>query len=242
MQPDCLPPHVPHRNITHTRRRPNASLSFPLCWRRGIKWLCLSLYSAMQWVLGAAHTHTHTDSCVFVRTLAARLSPRMFPVMLSKAGGGPHSGETAGCAKYNSNIFKESLNIFFHFTWTEIDICSAETWCEGGAWKRATACDMKVVHIQIHKPVQHSCHWLVTLLSEALPSLPLEVQGVNRSEESVWLHEASEHHTAARELLQWSSYEALQLIMVTKQLSATAVCLLTDVSVLVFGPCTKQGP
>lgn len=62
------------------------------------------------------HTHTHIDSCVFVRTLAARLSPRMFPVMLSKAGGGPHSGETAGCAKYNSNIFKESLNIFFHFT------------------------------------------------------------------------------------------------------------------------------
>lgn len=186
--------------------------------------------------------HTHTDSCVFVRTLAARLSPRMFPVMLSKAGGGPHSGEMVGCAKYNSNIFKESLNIFFHFTWTEIDICSAETWCEGGAWKRATACDMKAVRIQIHKPVQHSCHWLVTLLSEALPSLPLEVQGVNRSEESVWLHEASEHHTAARELLQWSSYETLQLIMVTKQLSATAVCLLTDVSVLVFGPCTKQGP
>lgn len=89
--------------------------------------------------------HTHTDSCVFVRTLAARLSPRMFPVMLSKAGGGPHSGEMAGCAKYNSNIFKESLNIFFHFTWTEIDICSAETWCEGGAWKRAVTQRLLVI-------------------------------------------------------------------------------------------------
>lgn len=89
--------------------------------------------------------HTHTDSCVFVRTLAARLSPRMFPVMLSKAGGGPHSGEMVGCAKYNSNIFKESLNIFFHFTWTEIDICSAETWCEGGAWKRAVTQRLLVI-------------------------------------------------------------------------------------------------